>query len=898
MTFEHWWALLAIPPAVWAIRWLGGRGSRLVPPRQHRWSVLARSLAIALLIAAIGQPLLVRAVDDRTVFFLLDRSDSISAETRELQEQVLDSALSQARSTDRVGVGVFGVGLEVDTALTIGLEDVEVLAEVDGSATDLGGALAATASVLPSEGSRRIVVLSDLVETSGDARAAARELERAGIAVDIVQLPGSRPPDAIVEAIRLPATVRTGETVTARISVRSNQAGNATVVVESEGGETREIPVELEVGAQVIEVPVDVVDPGALRVAARIEAGFDTRPENDAAVGITRVLGPAQVAVVEGVAGEASNLIAALEAGGLVVDEHLRVPSDGELLEYDAVVLVNVGRPDEDTSERLVGYVEDLGRGLLVIGGDRSFGLGDYHQTPLEAILPVSSNPDDLVRRQPVAEVLVIDSSGSMGRCHCNNGISSEAGPVKTDIAKAGAGLAIDALSDSDTVGVLTFSSGYDWVIPLGLKPDAATVEEALGQITPDGDTEIATALEQALEEVRSVPDALRHIVLFTDGWDPNDANLVPIARRIADAGVTLSVLGTGEGPGTTLRRMADVGGGRFYPGTDLESVPEVFVEETLTVARNLATEGSFFPALRVPSEATRGITSTPPLLGYVLTKPKATAAVNLEIGQGDPLLASWQRGLGRVTAWTSDATTRWSAGWVDWDGFVSFWGATLREVLPAGRERPPEVFVEEGSVKVTASAEGLGDGASATMLVRSPDGSTVAVPMVRTAADTFAAEANAVMAGAYWAAVTIDDGEGGTVTSGSGAVSSYEEEFAFREPDPSLARDVAGITGGRVDPEVAAMFDPAPALGRVEQPIWPWLVTVALALFLLDVALRRLVLAAGDAEAWRRGMTSERAREQKRVEEIEAGRAATPEEKPSTASDSATLERLMRRKR
>ena len=36
---------------------------------------------------------------------------------------------------------------------------------------------------------------------------------------------------------------------------------------------------------------------------------------------------------------------------------------------------------------------------------------------------------------------------------------------------------------------------------------------------------------------------ALRHIVLFTDGWDPNEANLVPLARQIADAGITLSVL-------------------------------------------------------------------------------------------------------------------------------------------------------------------------------------------------------------------------------------------------------------------------------------------------------------------------------------------------------------------
>ena len=120
--------------------------------------------------------------------------------------------------------------------------------------------------------------------------------------------------------------------------------------------------------------------------------------------------------------------------------------------------------------------------------------------------------------------------------------------------------------------------------------------------ITANGDTEISNALEVALEELAGAPEQLRHIVLFTDGWDPSDANLLPIAREIADAGVTLSVLGTGEGPGTTLERMAELGGGRYYAGDNLEEIPEIFVQETLTVARNLATEGTFFPVLGAPS--------------------------------------------------------------------------------------------------------------------------------------------------------------------------------------------------------------------------------------------------------------------------------------------------------
>ncbi len=896
MTFVLPLALAGIPIGVWIVWRIGAAGVRRVPLRQHRWSMVVRSVALSLLVLAAAQPSIVSTVDDKTVLFLLDRSDSIGIDSRTEQERIVNDAIDLAGPTDRVGVGVFGAGLEVDTALTIGLESVRIGAVSEGSATDLETALRSAGSLLPSEGSRRIVVLTDLVQTSGDARVAARELAADGVAVDVIPLSTARSADVLVESVRLPATVRTGEVATARITVRSNQAGPGTLVVDQGDGSVVRTDIDIVAGSQTVEIELPVTEPGALSVSVSIEADFDTRDENNTAEGVSRVLGPANVAVVEAVDGEATALVEALEAGGLTVERVGSIPDDGGLLAFDAVVLVNVPKPDSAGAARLVAFVEDLGRGLVVIGGDQSYGLGDYHETALESILPVSSNPDDLIRRQPVAEVLVIDTSGSMARCHCNNGQFDETGPNKTDISRAGAALAIEALSDTDTVGVLSFSSGYEWVIPLGAKPDPGTVDEALGGLVPNGDTEIGVALEAALEELRSVPDALRHIVLFTDGWDPNDANLVPISRRIADAGVTLSVLGTGEGPGTTLQRMADVGGGRFYPGTDLSSVPEIFVEETLTVARNLATEGSFYPALGVPSATTDDLSSTPPLFGYVLTKAKATAAVNLEIGQADPLLASWQRGLGRVTAWTSDATSRWSSGWVDWDGFVSFWGTAVRETLPAGRERPPEVFVEDGTVRIVASAAGMGDAATAIARVRTPNGETGVIPMVRTSSDTFSAEANAVIPGAYWAAVTVDDGSGGSITSGSGAVSSYEEEFAFREPDPTLGADVASLTEGRFEPAVGSLFEAAPALGRVERPLWPLLALVGLLAFLVDVALRRLVLIEGDAEEWKRGMTSETRRERVRVAEVEAKRAETKEK--AVASESETLERLMRRKR
>ena len=897
MRFDRPWALAAIPLVVAAVWFIAVSGKRTVPSRQHRVAVIARILAVILAVAAAAGPQLERSVATKSVLFMVDRSESIGADARAAQEDFLRAALADIQPPARAGIAVFGSEVLLDRAVGPVRPFDGVRTEVDGSATDLTTALSAAASLLPSEGSRRVVVLTDAVPTSRGLAAAAEQLAAEGIAVDFVISDTARSADVMIETVRVPATARVGDTAEVTAVLRSNVATEATVRFASRSGEEHTETVRLEPGTT--EVSVDVANPeaGFQIVDVTVEAASDTRPENDVSAGVYRVIGPARVAVIEGVEGDGDELARALEASGLGVDLRSSVPDEEELLSYDAVVLVNYPRPSDAEGTALAAYVEDLGRGLVVVGGDRAFGMSDYHQSPIEAVLPVSSNPDDLVRRQPVAEVLVIDSSGSMGACHCRDGTFSEGGVVKTDIAKAGAAAAIEALSPEDSVGVVAVAGGAEWLLPLQRRPDPDTVEEALAPIAADGDTELARGLSAALEELQGVDGALRHIVLFTDGWDPNEANLVPLARQIADAGITLSVLGTGEGPGSTLRRMAEVGGGRFYSGADLESVPEIFVEETLTAARGLINEGTFVPALGAPSPVTAELTEAPPLLGYVATRAKPTATVALQIGPGDPLLATWQRGLGRATAWTSDATSRWSSGWVTWDGFVEFWGTLVREVLPAGRDVPPEVRIEEGTLAVELDAGEPVLGAAAVARVRMPDGETQVIPLTQTGESTFAGTAAATQPGPYWVAVTLERPDGSGFTSSAGAVSGYAEEYAFRQPDLATINAVAATTGGRVGVTPEQAFDEAPTRGAALLPMAGWLTAAALALFLVDVALRRLAFTTDDVADWRQGLQTERRRERRRVDQAlaEAERTAAP---PPMVSGSETLERLMRRKR
>jgi uncharacterized membrane protein len=69
----------------------------------------------------------------------------------------------------------------------------------------------------------------------------------------------------------------------------------------------------------------------------------------------------------------------------------------------------------------LPAYVRDLGRGLVMIGGPDSYGAGGYLRTPLEEALPVDMDVRSRTQEPNLALVFVIDKSGSMGRCHCND---------------------------------------------------------------------------------------------------------------------------------------------------------------------------------------------------------------------------------------------------------------------------------------------------------------------------------------------------------------------------------------------------------------------------------------------------------------------------------------------
>ena len=441
---------------------------------------------------------------------------------------------------------------------------------------------------------------------------------------------------------------------------------------------------------------------GVLRYQVEVDATGDSQRANDVGYAAVSVEGAEKVLVVEGRPNVATGLEAAFAAAGIGHDTVATdgIPAIDELAQYASVVLVDVDRFDLGDGQvaALSATVRDLGRGMLVVGGTQAYGLGGYRQSDLEELLPVISEITDPLRRQTVAEVLAIDTSGSMGACHCDengqNGLGGgnriDGGVTKTAIARNAAALAIAALGATDEVGVLTMDATDRWAIDLQVAPSQDVVDEGLAQLVPDGPTFVDTGLLTAAEALRKSNASLKHIIFFSDGFT-EPGNLTVVAEQAADLfaeGITVSVVATGEGAAADLEPIAEAGGGRFYPGRNLDQIPELIVQEAVIASRDFVNEGEFYPILASGSSTVSGLTQSPAVLGYVATTPKPTARVDLRIGPDeDPLLTSWRVGLGRVSAWSSDAGERWLAGWDGWEATPGFWAGVLKETFPVAKD-------------------------------------------------------------------------------------------------------------------------------------------------------------------------------------------------------------------
>ena len=851
-------ALFLLPPLALVVIALHLASRRRMGKGRRRTALGVRLLLLGALVGALAGLQIVLPVDRLAVVYVVDMSDSVGTAGREAALAYLRSSLAVRKDGDVAGIVAFGGDALVER-LPADLSDLDRIASTPvRDATDIGAALRLASALFPDDAQKRIVLLSDGNDTTGSGQTEASLAAARGIQVETVLTGLNGADEVVVERVTAPSTARLGEDVQLQVDITSTVAQPANVRLFVNGDLVKTLATDLAKGPNRVTFDFTARDAGFLRFRVVVDAARDTFNQNDRADASTIVKGPPKILVVQGNADVATALVAALRTEQQNVDTVIpeAMPSDlASLTDYDSVVMVDVPKlrlPDKAMAALQV-YVRDLGRGLVVIGGPETYGAGGFADTPLEATLPVDMGVRDKQKQPDVALVVVIDKSGSMAACHCNTfgsgigGGAGIAGVKKVDIGKEAILRAASALSAQDQLGVVAFDSAAHWVVktePLG---GIADLQGAIAGIDANGQTNIFSGLDQAVQSLEKTTATRRHIILLTDGWSRSGQYDQILAQMKAD-GITLSTVGAGGGANPFLEQLATKGGGRYYAAANPSQIPDIFLKETQQVSGEQIVEEPFFPVRTSTSPILRNLEGgLPQLLGYNGTTAKSAAQTVLVTARDDPLLAQWQYGLGRSVAWTSDATGKWAKSWIGWPGFAKFFSQLVGWTFPGEEsggieasfaDRGGRTYLRVESVNTDGSPR---DFYATQVALVGPDLNPALVQLSQVAPGVYESPLASLQSGAY--AVRVTQSKPGETPLGRtlGLVAPTAAEYRLLGANEPLLSAIRAATGGTelATPTAAWVHDLRSTSRSTE--LWPWLLVLALLLWPLDVALRRV---------------------------------------------------------
>lgn len=829
---------------------------RRLPPRvsavRGRLTIATVWTATTLTALVLARPELGRTRDRVAIVVAVDRSRSMDL-TPDLERRVtteLRLASQSMHPDDRIAVVDFGADAVLSAPFR--RRDEAALAQstsVGRDGTDLENAIRRALSELPTDASPRIVLLSDGVETRGDAMAGASSALASAVPVDTVlfeQRPGS---SVRIAQVRGPGRVDEHEPIDLRIVTGSTRPANVELRVKRDGEPYRVERTRIGAGEDIVRLR-DVADgPGLHRYDVDITAldpGADVTPEDNTGAAFVQVRGKALALLLDGEPGKGAPVAAALATTGFTVDRRglSQVPADvAGFAGYDLVVLTETRASDLSATQlaALASYTQDIGGGLLLMGSDRSFGPGGYGKTPVEDVSPVSFEIKREKRRASLSEIIVIDYSGSMG--------AMVSGQTKLALANEAAARSASLLGPGDRLGVAHVDTVVKWTVPLSPVTDAADLGRKIRAVdVGGGGIYTHLGLVAAYQSIGPEASNLKHVLLFADGDDAEElAGCRALVQDARNRGITTSVISLGRGHDSAeLEVLSKVGSGRFYLIDDAGRLPAVFAQETILASKASIREEAFRVAAGAPSPFLRGIdpSRAPPLGGYVVTAPKPRAEVALTGPDGDPILASWSVGLGRSAAFTSDYEDRWGREWLAWPAAQKLFGQVARDTARKAADPRVRLDAETTGGMLQVHADVVGDDGRAqsfrrlSVHIAGPDGYAKDLPLEVQSVGRYATRLPLSRPGTYVA--TLRDDTSREVLGTAGASLSLGDELRPTGSDAAALSRISHVTSGKTRATLAGLFDDRGDQRLAYGPLGNVLLVAAAALFFAGIAARR----------------------------------------------------------
>ncbi len=845
--------LLLFFPAIAFLIWSDRRSRHPMHIFRRRMLLTLRSMMVLLVLLALSSPARLLVSHEQAVIFILDHTRSIGGAGI---ERVYGAAEKlQAQFPSRSPVGYVAVGKSPELLSYPGEKEAlpseerrSQLAEEIGSSTNYEEAVQLAKGLFPSGTARHIVIVGDGVETNGSLLNAAKVAAVSGIKIHAVGVAGEIQPDVrITRLASSQSRLNEGASLELEAIVEGSLSGAGKLRLFENGIEVESKEVELTAGetqAYVFQRSPEKRNIYNYRVVIEGFEGLDTIPENNEALSIVDVRGKPLILYVEGEAGESRYLESAMKREGIRLE--VRSPeglpdSLQKMAGYDGIILSDIPahRIGEAKMDAIRDYVENLGGGFIMIGGMNSFGVGGYYRTPIEDILPVKLKAPDQEELQSSALALVIDRSGSMAG-------------QKIEICKSAAIATAELLSPRDYIGVYAFDSQVHEVVPMKKVTSTSAIASQIALLGSGGGTNVYPGMAMAREQLNEVKAKIRHMIVLTDGQTSGEGYQA-LASKCHSEGITISTVAVGAGAQIgLLQAIAAAGGGQSYVTMDPTAITRIFTQDTMTHTGRMIREEAFVPQLveAHPMLKDWSEADAPPLLGYVKTNRKSTSQVPLVTDTGDPLLAHWRFGLGKVTAFTSDCKSRWAALWInDWPGYSQLWSQIIRETARAPQGINMDLRLEQSGEELLITADILEDAGNRR------NGAAVEADVFFVSANTLGGGMTEVanlpmdQEGPGWYQTVFRPKEPGVylvrARSGSqlvsaGYVHNPSNEVASGQINVALLKGACELTGGTYLETPTDSLDLIGTAVSKYVELWPWFLIAFLICWVGDLIVRR----------------------------------------------------------
>jgi uncharacterized membrane protein len=557
----------------------------------------------------------------------------------------------------------------------------------------------------------------------------------------------------------------------------------------------------------------------------------------------------------------------------------------------------------------LVRNTEQMGAGLVMLGGPNSFGVGGWSNSELEKAMPVDFQIKNAKIRAIGALAMIMHASEIADGNFWQKKIAEQA---------------INALGPMDYCGVLQFEGGstsWLWKEPIGLTPVGELRNMMLtriGRMVPQDMPDFAPGMQKALTSFNRINQArVKMMIMISDGDPSPPSGALLAAFKAKSIQVTTVAVGAhGPAEHQTLKNIANVTGGRYYRVNDPRALPKIYQAETRRVARPLLHENEAgINVLRVNSshEILQGIDGPiPQIRGLVMTTIKENPLVEVALLSQEPadeknatLLATWTYGLGRTAVLTTDAGARWAGLWQEWANYDKLFTQLIRwSMRPVNDTGKFSVATDakDGKVRVVITALDKNDEFLNFLNLNGaaidPDLKSFDIKAQQVAPGRYIAEFDAPKEGNYF--ITVSPGAGQAPLL-AGVSVPYSSEFRERETNMALIQALAELKpkGGEAGQVISGdlskeksesllkvdTFREGLPLAITSQDVWPLFLVLMGCVFFADVFVRRVTISfewVAPTIAWARAKVFGRSTEEypeQRMERLRTRKAAIAEQ-------------------